>query len=114
MEHRQHRLEHWVHWTLLGGLSVSAVLLVAGILAMLAQGEPAATPHQPLGELVRESTQFKGPALTVLGLLVLMITPILRVVILLLGWTLQREWRFSAVSLVVLVLLIVSLLLGTA
>jgi uncharacterized membrane protein len=41
-----------------------------------------------------------------------MVTPILRVVVLLAGWAIDREWRFSAVALTVLALLIASLLLG--
>lgn len=112
MQHQQRRLEHWVHWTLLGGLCLSAVLLVAGLLAMLAQGEVSAPPSQPLGTLVRDSLKLQGPALTALGLLVLMITPILRVIVLLCGWALEREWRFTAVAFAVLALLIASLLLG--
>lgn len=112
MEQHQHRLEHWVHWTLLGGLIVSAVLLVSGMLAMLFEGEISASPHEPLGTLLREAMHFRGPALTVLGLLVLMITPIVRVVVLLVGWALDRQWRFMLVALAVLALLIISLLLG--
>lgn len=112
MNQHKHHLEHWVHWTLLGGLLVSAVLLVTGMLAMLTKGEIPTAGHEPLAELLRESAQFHGPALTVLGLLVLMVTPILRVVVLLAGWAIDREWRFSAVALTVLALLIASLLLG--
>lgn len=112
MKHHQHRLEHWVHWTLLSGLFVSAVLLVAGMALMLFKGESSSPPHQSLGELLSESLRFRGPALTVLGLLVLMVTPILRVIVLSIGWALEHQWRFTAVALAVLALLIISLLLG--
>lgn len=108
----KHQLEHWVHWTLLSGLAVSAVLLVAGLSAMIAQGEESASTQQDLRALISAGWHFQGPALTTLGLLMLMITPILRVVVLLLGWTFTRDWHFAAVALVVFVLLVVSLLLG--
>lgn len=111
-DQRQRRLEHWVHWTLLGGLMVSALLLVTGMLALVTGGKVSTPPPQSLGALLREGMQFHGPALTVLGLLVLMITPILRVIVLLIGWSLEREWRFTAVALAVLALLIASLVLG--
>jgi uncharacterized membrane protein len=108
----QHQLEHQVHRTLLGGLVASAVLLVAGTIAMLVQGNATADPLQPLGDLLRRAMHLNGPALTTLGLLVLMITPILRVVVLLAGWAMQRDWVFASVAVTVLILLIVSLSLG--
>ena len=112
MDRDRHQLEHWVHWTLLSGLAASAVLLVAGLCAMLVQGYESVSPHESLGKLIRDAVQVRGPALTTLGLLVLMITPILRVIVLLAGWTMRRDWRFAAVALVVLTLLILSLSLG--
>lgn len=108
----ERQLEHWVHWTLLSGLAVSAVLLIIGMLAALVQENPTSEPRQPLSDLVTAATAFDGQALTTLGLLVLMITPILRVVVLLVGWTWRRDWTFAAVAVVVLALLIVSLSLG--
>ncbi|HVX13402.1 MAG TPA: DUF1634 domain-containing protein [Pirellulales bacterium] len=109
-DHRE--LEHWVHWTLLGGLGVSAVLLLMGLIAMLAQGLESASPHEPVGRLVHDALQFRGSAVTTLGLLVLMITPIVRVVVLLVGWAARRDWLFASVALAVLSLLVFSLLHG--
>jgi uncharacterized membrane protein len=68
--------------------------------------------HESLVTLCREAGRFHGPAITTLGLLVLMVTPIMRVVVLLVGWAARRDWLFAAVALVVLALLILSLLLG--
>ena len=107
-----HQLQHWVHWTLLAGLIVSAVLLTCGVAAMLVQGHEHAPRHESLVTLCREAAGFHGPAITTLGLLVLMITPILRVVVLLVGWTLRRDWAFATVAFVVLALLVLSLSLG--
>jgi uncharacterized membrane protein len=107
-----HRLQHWVHWTLLVGLAASAVLLTCGLAAMLGQGHQQTPRHESLGTLGREAARFHGPAITTLGLLVLMITPVMRVVVLLVGWALRRDWLFAAVAFVVLGLLVLSLSLG--
>ncbi len=107
-----HQLEHAVHRTLLAGLIVSGVLLAAGLAIMLAQGHEQATQHQSFVTLLEPARQLDGRAVTTLGLLALMITPFLRVAVLLVGWTAERDWRFAGVALVVLVLLCVSLALG--
>jgi uncharacterized membrane protein len=42
-----------------------------------------------------------------------MLTPILRVIVLGVGWLLEREWRFAAIAFFVLALLATSMVLGT-
>jgi uncharacterized membrane protein len=42
-----------------------------------------------------------------------MLTPILRVLVLAIGWLLEKEWRFAAIALCVLALLATSVVLGT-
>lgn len=106
------RLEHAVHWTLLSGMVISSALLISGIVAMLAQGSQQAPRQESLATLIRDASRLDGPALTTLGLLALMVTPVLRVVVLLIGWALDRDWRFAAVAMVVLALLILSMSLG--
>ena len=54
-----------------------------------------------------------GTAILQLGLLVLMLTPVARVVVLAVGWLVDREWRFALVALFVFALLMTSLILGT-
>lgn len=107
-----HRLDHWVHRTLLAGLIVSGLLLVVGLTVMLVQGHEQAPKSEPFLTVLRDSARFNGPAVTTLGLLALMITPIVRVAVLLVGWTIERDWRFAGVALAVLVLLCMSLTLG--
>ena len=109
-----HRLERWVHWTLLSGLLLSATLLIAGLLATLV-GLAEHPPERPASA----SAALRGPVqgqlptkLLELGLLVLMATPVLRVLALAVGWTITGEPRFALVAVVVLVLLGLSLVLG--
>jgi uncharacterized membrane protein len=108
----QHFLQHWVHRTLLAGLVISSALLICGIVAMLVQGHEQVPRHESLSALLHEAAALNGPAITTLGLLVLMITPMMRVIVLLIGWTLERNTVFATVALVVLGLLILSLSLG--
>lgn len=107
-----HRLDHWVHRILLVGLIVSGVLLAVGLTTMLLQGHEQAPRYESFPRLLRDAGRLRGPAVTTLGLLALMITPILRVVVLLVGWTVERDWRFAGVALAVFVLLCISLTIG--
>jgi uncharacterized membrane protein len=114
MRPSSHALEHWVHRVLLAGLSVSAALLMAGLATTLATDQESLARHDSLWALVRAAARLDGQALTVLGLLALMITPILRVIVLAIGWSLERNWRFAAVAFVVLITLAVSMTLGAS
>jgi len=80
VRHRLLQLEGLIEATLTAGILVSAALLVAGL------------------GLARESALR-------LGIVLLMLTPVARVVILTVGLLLRRDWRFGLTSLVVLLIL---------
>ena len=107
------RLGHWVHRSLLTGLAFSSVLLLGGLACAgaRAQPRPEGLPP-PMAAVARGAVAGNGTDLMILGLLVLMATPVLRVGVLGLGWGLEREWRFLAVAAAVLGLLGLSLALG--
>lgn len=106
------RLARAVHWTLLGGVIVSAALLVAGL--VLAHGTPGAPvePVSRLGRLVARALAGDGVAVLDIGLLVLMLTPVGRVAVLGIGWLLGRQWAIALVALTVAAMLVVSVALG--
>ncbi|HEV3168006.1 MAG TPA: DUF1634 domain-containing protein [Isosphaeraceae bacterium] len=109
----QHKLERWVHLTLLGGLTVSALLLTLGLVVSYWKHERRPfRPPPPPSITLQNALHGRGPALIDLGLLTLIGTPVLRVVVLGLGWLLDREFRFAAVALLVFCLLCLSLVLG--
>lgn len=109
----QRRVERLVHFSLLAGLVVAGLLLAAGLLAALVAGEadvdgrPASLP-----QLFQAALSGDGQALMQFGLLALMMTPLLQVAALALGWTASGERRFALVALAVLMLLILGLFLG--
>jgi uncharacterized membrane protein len=102
-----------VSWTLLCGLSASIVLILLGWL-LTATKEPPETPHDTgLLTLPARAVRGDGTAMLELGLLLLMLTPVARVLVLAIGWLLDRDWTFSLVAFCVLALLSLSILLGT-
>jgi uncharacterized membrane protein len=106
-------LERWVRWTLLSGVALSGVLLVLGLLLAFMRHEPRPEgPPLGLGVLIRSALLGNGLSITNLALLVLMITPLLRVSVLAAGWALAGQPRFALVALVVLCLLGLGVVLG--
>lgn len=108
------RLDWAVHISLLGGLLLSASLLVLGAARVLASHQPHAETR-PEGAVIifTKAARGDGVAILDLGVLILMLTPVLRVVVLAVGWLASREWRFGLIALTVLALLVTSILLGT-
>jgi uncharacterized membrane protein len=108
-----HRLEHWVHRSLLAGLTLSSLLLVVGLtLALTRSQRRPEGPPPPVVALARGAAAGNGADVMALGLLALMATPVVRVAVLGLGWGLERAWRFLGVAAAVLGLLGLSLALG--
>lgn len=110
----RYRLEHAVHWALFGGLSASTALLTCGLAGALIHGGPRPEgPPPPFVDILRGAARGEPVALMGLGLLLLIATPVLRVAVLAVGWSLERNRRFAAVACAVLALLVVSFLLGS-
>jgi uncharacterized membrane protein len=74
---RLEQLEDTIEWALKGGLAVSTTLLVAGLLSGL-----------------------DGPLRW--GVLLLMLTPVARVLVVTVALAVERDWTFTVVSLFVL------------
>lgn len=63
--------------------------------------------------IVNEAVHLEGPGLVQLGLLLLIATPIARVVFSMVGFVRQRNWLYVTITAVVLALLGYSLLAGS-
>jgi uncharacterized membrane protein len=115
MSHAKRRdwLARWVHWSLLIGVLISGVVLAVGLLR-----DPNLGPQEQSGKILsipavlEGASRQEGVPLINLGLLLLMATPILRIVVLGLGWFFRGDIHFAIVSLLVLLLLVLSILLG--
>lgn len=103
-----------VHWLLIIGLTAAAVLMVTGVLLGLATGRGLPEAMVPLSELSAELLLFTPAAFLSLGLLVLIATPILRVAGSILGFAIERDWRYTLITLVVLAIVLLSIFLGQA
>lgn len=107
------RLERWVHRSLLFGLMASGLLLASGLFSAIRDPRPDdGQMPLPIGALVRSALRGEGAALMTLGLLALMATPVARVGILVVGWSIEGERRFAAIAATVLILLGASFYLG--
>ena len=104
------RLHAYVGWVLRVGLGASVLLLVAGMIVRLGAGVDDA-PAVRLWDFAVSGGDL-GLRLTTLGVLVLAMTPALRVLALVALWWRERDWRFVAVALAVAVTLSAGILMG--
>jgi uncharacterized membrane protein len=70
-----------------------------------------AFPHT-LHETWQAAREFRGEAVIVFGLLLLIATPVMRVAVSVVAFLLERDWVFVAITSAVLALLVLSFFLG--
>jgi uncharacterized membrane protein len=109
---RRRRVERIVHRVLLAGVWGASLLLVAGIVIDL--GEHHGLPRRLVSaeRLPVELSHLHPDALLTLGLVVLIATPIARVVGSTIAFLAAKDFRFALVSTVVLATMAASLLWG--
>jgi len=105
----QHNAEHWTSRVLRLGVWVSASLMIVGLL--FATMSPSAvvplSTNPSLGNLAERmfSTTIDPVTLMFTGLVMLMFTPVLRVITAVFGFAVERDWRFVVVSSIVMLML---------
>jgi uncharacterized membrane protein len=101
-----------------GVLSAASVVVVGGILFFIQhpgeifefgtfKSEPARLRHLPV--IFREAFTFKSRAVIQFGLLLLVATPVARVLFSLVGFMLERDWLYVAITFIVTAILFTSL-----
>lgn len=107
------------------GVLASLTVLVTGTVLMLVWLSRSGTtlsqvtapepwfPHS-FGSVLSGLWRLEGPSVAMLGLLVLIATPVLRVAVSIVAFFLQRERAFVLITIGVLLMLIASFLLGKA
>ena len=105
----QHNAERWTSRVLRLGVWVSASLMIFGLLlaTMYPSSIEPLSINPSLGNLAERMFSFTFDPVTLMftGLVVLMFTPILRVITAIFGFAVERDWRFVAVSSIVLLML---------
>lgn len=113
----QERFTRIVSLVLLVGVSISATLIALGFAAALMIGwggqgvDPATVDPADFSALPERLRDLQPLALTQLGLLVLVATPVVRVGFSVIGFALERDRLYVAITLAVLAVLLASLLL---
>jgi uncharacterized membrane protein len=108
----QHR--HWIGGLLRSGVVLSAAMMVAGIAGLLASNagmmdqDLRRTAVQLLEELIRPELHATPLFVLLLygGLVLLMVTPVLRVATVVVTFLLEKDHRFAVISLIVLLMLV--------
>jgi uncharacterized membrane protein len=94
------------------GLLVAVGLLLAGVVVALVRRDVPVMHESSLADLPRALAALEPGGFFLLGLLVLVATPVARVVVLCVGYAGRREWMFVGFSAVVLAVLALSLIWG--
>jgi uncharacterized membrane protein len=109
------------------GVIVSVVVVLIGITLTFVHHPEYRTSHEALVRLIRPGAsefptslpavwqglmELQGRAVVVLGLLLLVATPILRVAASVFAFWYEKDWRFVGITLVVLGFLVLSFFLG--
>jgi uncharacterized membrane protein len=97
---------------LVAGLALAIILLLVGVLLALVEGDAPSSGAASLGDMPRAIAALEPQGFYSLGLLVLLLTPVGRVVALVVAFARRGAWLFSLLSLFVLAVLGLSAYLG--
>lgn len=116
------RLDNIVGMVLRAGVMLAAALVLAGGIAFMASRHEAAPDHRkfhaeatPLASIhgVYAGAIALNPLYIIqFGLLILIATPVVRVIVCAASFALERDWTYAIVSLIVLALLLGSFVLS--
>jgi uncharacterized membrane protein len=105
-------LNEVVHGVLVVGLVVSAVLMLVGLGLDLLLNRTMPTEVLRPGEALRRAVVLRPSGFFSLGLIVLMLTPLFRVIGSVVVFVWERDWRYAGVTFLVLIVMLVSLWVG--
>ncbi|HKW22197.1 MAG TPA: DUF1634 domain-containing protein [Ktedonobacterales bacterium] len=115
-DRRLRQAELAISHVLRGGVVISAAIILLGVvwfyLQMAIAGHATLIYPHTVVEVAQQLARGDPLALVALGLLILLLTPILRVAISIIIFALERDWLYTVITLIVLLILLVSLLLG--
>jgi uncharacterized membrane protein len=102
----------------LGVLLAAGIVAAGGLFLLISRGDwrpdfrafqNAGSPLRSVSGILREAFALRADGIVQMGLLVLIATPVMRVVFSLFGFARQRDWLYVALTLIVLSVLAVGL-----
>ena len=111
---RRHLLSRVIHLLLTLGLAASTAAMLAGLVLDSISRHGISDLLPQFRETVRLALSLNGTGFLALGLLLLIATPILRVVGSFFAFVYERDWRYAGITFAVLAILFVSLMSGRA
>ena len=109
---RRHEINTVVHRVLIVGLMISTVLILIGLGLDLVRHRQVPTAAPTFRQVFRRTAELRPSGFLTLGLLVLIATPVMRVIGSTFAFLYERDWRYALITFVVLVVVTLSLLLG--
>lgn len=107
-----------ISYVLRGGVLLAAAIIALGVVLFYARylaaggrGGPVSYPDT-IGGVFAGLGHFDPVAVIAFGLLVLLLTPVLRVLVSVITFAMERDWAYTGITLLVFVILLVSFLLG--
>ena len=121
-----HRVELAISYLLRAGVLLSIALVVLGSCLTFARHPEYATQRMPVKDVptiaqdfphtiaatVESLVEMHGQGFILLGLLVLLVTPVMRVAVSIVAFAIQKDRAFTIITTIVLVILLVSFFLG--
>jgi uncharacterized membrane protein len=106
-------LNEVVHNLLIVGLIISTVLMLTGLGLDFALGREVPNSIPNLGEILGRIAALRPSGFLSLGLLVLIATPIFRVVSSIIVFIYERDWRYMIVTMIVFAVVLFSVIFGS-
>ncbi len=103
------RLHTWIHRTLLVGVVCSLILLLLGLILWGIADAEGELLEVSLDQVLPQILNFSPSGIISLGILMLLATPVLRVLVGLFAFWIQGDRRYAILSLFILLLLFASL-----
>lgn len=105
-------LDRIIHSLLVWGVVISSAVMLVGLLIAVITAQPVPEHVPPFGQIIPEVLALQPGGILALGLLILIATPIMRVVSSIFAFIYERDWRYALVTFIVFLIVLVSIFLG--
>lgn len=109
-------LERQIGIVLRIGVIIAVVVMILGFACYLINDAKTGYFHnqypRQLAQIVNGSFHFQAGAIMVLGLFLLILTPVLRIVASIYAFTKVKDWRYVGITVAVFIILLVAMFIG--